>query len=76
MLLTDCQEISTRYTLRFWTGTYHDSASLEAGIRRKAWDAFEKRGIKLPIVREVWIHKQNPFTDNTDNDEQTPEQIA
>jgi len=44
VLITAYQEMSTRYTLQFWSQTYHKSASLEAGIRRKAWDAFEKRG--------------------------------
>ncbi|MDM8521941.1 mechanosensitive ion channel family protein [Desulfococcaceae bacterium HSG8] len=57
VLVTGYQEFSIRYTLRFWTETYHDSAGLEAGIRRKVWDAFEKRGIQLPVVPEIRIHK-------------------
>nr|VFJ68103.1 MAG: Small-conductance mechanosensitive channel [Candidatus Kentron sp. FW] len=61
VLLTAYQEVSTRYTLYFWTHTYHKAASLEGGIRRKVWDAFEKRDIRLPMVNEVWVHKQNPF---------------
>ncbi|NNJ85117.1 MAG: mechanosensitive ion channel family protein [Gammaproteobacteria bacterium] len=71
VLISGYQEISVRYTLHFWSRLYHKSASLEAGIRRKVWDAFEKRGIKMPLVHEVWMHNQNPF--RIDNDGQSTE---
>ncbi len=73
VLVTGYQEFSIRYTLRFWTETYHDSAGLEGGIRRKIWDAFEERSIQLPVVPEIRIHKGKSLSEERLNHSATGE---